>query len=160
MKCLKNQYPLTPLFRQRSSFLKALITTSRGGLWKKQVDYKMRPRWQAFTGNKSMKPLYIRFNIARRAADILPYWIYIKFRYIFRMKACKYDALFERPLLRAGGKRNKYNSTETKFAEDMLFQAGEMKNPYIDKDSSAAHIHMPNSWNKTYFPQFQIMYSS
>ena len=76
------------------------------------------------------------------------------------MKACKYDPLFERSLLLAGGKRTKYTTTETKFAEDMLFQAGEMNHPYIDKDSSAAHIKVPNSWNKTYSPQFQIKYSS
>ena len=140
----------------------SLISTERTALWTKQTRQPLRPRWQPFTGNKTMKPLYIRFDIARKGADILPYWTYFKFRYKFRLKAFYYTPQLERPIFHPNScDRVRFNPQETKFAGDMLVQNASHLNPYRNDTSATGNIDsLVNSWNKTFIPNYQKMYVS
>ena len=137
----------------------SLIRTDRQALWTKQEHYPLRPRHQAFTGNKTMKPLYIRFDVARKGKDILPYWTYFKFRYKFTLQVYKYTPQLERPIFQANAsKQVRYNPQETEYAGDMLYQVVRMPNPFIALDSTKGNYFLPNAWNKLYIPDFQKMY--
>ena len=142
--------------------IQSLIRTERDALWAKQKNYPMRPRWQPFTGNKTMKPLYIRFDVARKGTDILPYWTYFKFRYKFKLKAYKYTPQLERPIFAPGSTtRTRFNPQETNFAGDVLYQECSHLNPYGAEISTAEpQMHIPNTWNKMFIPDFQKMYLS
>ena len=142
--------------------IQSLVRTERSALWTKQTDYPMRPRWQAFSGNKTMKPLYFRFDVARKGPDILPYWTYFKFRYRFKLKAYKYTPQLERPLFEPGATtRIRFNPQETSFAGDVLYQNCSHLNPFgAEISTSAAQSHIPNVWNKMFIPDYQKMYLS
>ena len=142
--------------------IQSLVRTERTALWTKNTDYPMRTRWQPFSGNKTMKPLYIRFDVARKGTDILPYWTYFKFRYKFKLKAYKYTPQLERPLFAPGSTtRVRFNPQETSFAGDVLYQSCSHLNPYgAEISTGAAQTHIPNTWNKMFVPDFQKMYLS
>ena len=69
----------------------AIANTQLDHLWSNQKLNVWKPRFQPFTGNKTMKPLYLMFQPEYKGGEVLPYYTRFKLKYTYKIRVFEID---------------------------------------------------------------------
>ena len=137
----------------------AIANNQLNHIWSNQKLNIWKPRFQPFTGNKTMKPLYLMFQPEYKGAEILPYYTRFKFKYTYKIRVFEVDRLqMEKPNFEGIKADPQYTAITKNYAGDVLRQKVTMRNPFLCLNPTSPAVLIPSGWNKMYIPQFQRMY--
>ena len=138
----------------------AIANNQLDHIWSNQKLNIWKPRFQPFTGNKTMKPLYLMFQPEYKGTEILPYWTRFKLKYTYKIRVFEIDRpQMEKPNFDGiPSADTSYTAITKNYAGDVLRQKVKVKNPYANEKSTEPAIVINSGWNKMYIPQFQRMY--
>ena len=138
--------------------LEALLNKNGKQTWAKQLHENYYNNTTPFSGNKNIKPFYMKFGPSWNGANFQPYYCHFEFNYIITVKVFRYQPFLERPVFPTSTPKTVYTAEEIRYAADMTYMQVEMHNPFMTEESTGvAEPMIPNAFNRQFIPAFQSM---
>ena len=140
--------------------LMAILQQNGRKIWTKQTHDNYFNNTTPFSGQKTIKPFFMKFGPSWNGLNFQPYFCHFEFNYIMTVKVFRYQPFLERPVFpptNPATKRN-YTSEELRYSADMTYMRIHMHNPFLVEESTGVPADdIPNAFNRQFIPAFQNM---
>ena len=138
--------------------LEALLGKNGKEIWTKQLHEYYYNNTTPFSGNKNIKPFFMKFGPSWNGNNFQPYYCHFEFNCVMTVKVFRYQPFLERPVFPTSTPKTVYTAEEIRYAADMTYMQVEMHNPYMVEESTGpAEEFIPNAFNRQFVPVFQSM---
>ena len=140
--------------------LQAVLGKEGKTIWGKQTCSSYFNNTTPFSGNKNIKPFFMKFGPSYNGLNFQPYYCHFELNYIMEVKVYRAQAFLERPVFPPTNPATKtnYDAEELRHCADMTYMQVKMYNQYATKDSTGVYYNdIPNTFNRQFIPHFQEM---